>query len=322
MSPRSVAISLAVTLLVALFGGWLSRERATARQWSFAVSAAMGLLLYRVPSVDALFQHLVPASAAGWLPWIALCVACVHTIAHDRLRVVVALALGLVIPWRLLWGSIYLGEANVEAATLLVIALWSLAIGGAIAMGGSAAKGRFRVHVISWALSIASSACAIAATGSITYAIAMGVIGVAVLGTLLGASRLPSSGAPVVVCLIGLSVAFSELPLPLGMLLIGCTLVVATLSQESRWVPAGKWGKSLHVVVQGAMVCAMLFAILKLFVPAENYGGYPSVAGEAGTVRPSLPANNVSRPLEESEATESMPDESDPSPDPFAGFGP
>jgi drug/metabolite transporter (DMT)-like permease len=84
MTPLSIAIALAVTLLTGLAGGWLFRERTTGRHWSFAVAATIGLFLFRASSVDDLFGNLIPASALGWVPWIALSVAGVQTIAHQR----------------------------------------------------------------------------------------------------------------------------------------------------------------------------------------------------------------------------------------------
>jgi hypothetical protein len=149
MTPQSIAIALAATLLTGLIGGWLLRERTTARHWSFAMSAAIGFLLFQASSVDDLFQNLVPASALGWVPWIVLSTAAVQTISHDRLRIACAFVLGFVIPLRLLWGSVYLSEANLGPPVLAAIAAWSLAVGFAITMNKPAPKGRHSTFMCS-----------------------------------------------------------------------------------------------------------------------------------------------------------------------------
>ena len=318
MTPLSIAIGLAVTLLTGLAGGWLFRERTTGRHWSFAVAAAIGLLLFRASSVDDLFGNLIPASALGWVPWIALTVAGVQSIAYQRVRIACALVLGFAIPLRLLWGSVYLGEANPGPAVLTAIAAWSLAIGLAISINKPARNGRLSLHVFGWALLIASSTCVIAATGSITYAVAIGVIGVAIVGNLLGASQLPLHSAAVVICVIGLSVAFSEMPLPLGVLLIASALAVSYLGQEGA--PSAKWGKSIQVAAHAAMVCVAVFAISKVIAPSDEYGGYESDAGsvvdDLGSAQQTSLSDGSTRRLP-GDATDQK-----AMPDPFAGFEP
>lgn len=318
MTPLSIAIGLAVALLTGLAGGWLFRERTTGRHWSFAVAAAIGLLLFRASSVDDLFGDLIPASALGWVPWIALSVAGVQTIAYQRVRIACEFALGFAIPLRLLWGSVYLGETIPGPAVLIAIAAWSLTIGFAIGINEPAAKGRLSLQVFGWALLIASSTCVIAATGSITYAVAIGVIGVAIVGNLLGASRLPLHSAAVVICIIGLSVAFSELPLPLGGLLIASTLAISYLGQEGA--PSAKWGKSIQLAAHAAMVCVAVFAISKVAAPSDEYGGYESDAGSVvddlgSSQQTSRTDGSTRQPPSDATDQEAMPD-------PFAGFEP
>jgi hypothetical protein len=318
MTPQSIAVALAATLLTGLFGGWLFRERTTGRHWSFAVAAAIGLLLFRATSVDDLLGNLIPASALGWVPWIALSVAGVQTIAHQRVRTACAFALGFAIPLRLLWGSVYLGESNPSPAVLIAIAAWTLAIGFAIGINKPAAKGRLSLQVFGWALLIASSTCVIAATGSITYAVAIGVIGVAIVGNLLGASRLPLQGAAIVICIIGLSVAFSEMPLPLGMLLIAGALVVSYMGQEGA--SSAKWSKSIHVAAHAAMVFVAVFAMSKVIAPSDEYGGYESDARSVvddidPAQRSLLNDDSTRRPPVDATDQKAMPD-------PFAGFEP
>lgn len=318
MTPESIAIALAATVLTGVFGGWLLRERTTGTHWSFALAAAIGLLLFRASSVNDLFGNLIPASALDWVPWIALSVAGVQTIAYQRVRIACAFALGFAIPLRLLWGSVYLGETIPGPAVLIAIAAWSLTIGFAIGINKPAAKGRLSLQVFGWALLIASSTCVIAATGSITYAVAIGVIGVAIVGNLLGASRLPLHSAAVVICIIGLSVAFSEMPLPLGVLLTASTLAVSYIGQEG--VSSAKWGKSIQVATHAAMVCVAVFAISKLIAPSDEYGGYESDAGSVvddidSAQQTSLTNGSTRQPPDDAMDQEAMPD-------PFAGFEP
>lgn len=318
MTPQSITIALAVTLLAGLVGGWWYREQASGRLWSFAISAAMGLLLFQASSSSDLLHNLVPASALGWVPWIALCVAGVQAIAHGRLQIASAIVLGFGIPARLLWGSVYLSEANLEPPVLVAIAGWALALGLAITTNGPAPQGRLNVHVCGWALLIASTAMAIAASGSITYSVATGVIGVAVVGNLLGASRLPLQGAAVVICIIGLSVAYSELPLALGVLLIASTLVVAYKSQEET--SAAKWSRAIHATALASIVGVAVFAMSKFFSPAEGYSGYGS---SAGSVVDDVDAAHHESPTDSSKwlpPVDAMEPES--MPDPFAGFEP
>ncbi len=320
MTPQSIAIALAATLLTGLLGGWLFRERTTGRNWSFAVSAAIGLLLFRASSVDDLFRDLVPTSAVGWLPWVCLSVAGLWAMTHEKLRVTSAFVLGLVIPLRLLWGSVYLSEPNLSLTVLVAFAAWSLAIGTAIAMRKPAPKERFSVHVFGWALLIGSSVCVIATTGSITYAVATGVVGIAVVANLFGASRLPLQGAAVLICLIGLSVAFSEMPLSLGTLLIASAMAISYVSQEG--ILSMKWSKSIRIAAHATLVCVAAFAISKLFASSSEHGGYEASASQIVDEVDSTPKS-----LFEAIGSSIAPVAKDvidpePMPDPFAGFDP
>jgi hypothetical protein len=203
-------------------------------------------------------------------------------------------------------------------AILIAIAAWSMAIGFAIATNKPAANGRLSTHVFGWALLIASSTCVIGATGSITYAVATGVIGVAIVGNLLGASRLPLQGSAMVICLVGLSAAFSEMPLPLGTLLIASALVVSYMSQEGA--SSANWSKSIHVTACAAVVFVAVFAMSKAFAPSDEYGGYESdmgsVVDDIDSVQQPSPTDGSIRPPPDSAAdSESMPT-------PFAGFEP
>ena len=74
MTPQSNAIELAATLLTGLLGGWLFRERTTGRNWSFAVSAAIGLLLFRASSVDDLFETAAASQTPVKLVFVCLLV--------------------------------------------------------------------------------------------------------------------------------------------------------------------------------------------------------------------------------------------------------
>ena len=317
MTPLSIAIALVATLLVGLAGGWQFRDQPTGRLWAFAASAATGLLLFQASNSSDLFENLVPASALGWVPWLALCVVGVQAIAHDRLRATLAFALGFAIPLRLLWGSVYLTEANLELPVLVAIAVWGLAIGSAIAMKDPAPKGRINIHVFGWALLIAVTTLAIVVSGSITYAAATGVIGVAVVGNLLGASRLPLQGAAIVICIIGLSVAYSEMPLGLGMLLITSVLVVSYKSQEGA--SAANWSKSVHVAAMAPIVGVAVITMSKFLTPVGEYGGYGSVDSSVADVvdavhHESLTDDSIPPPVN------SMKQE--PMPGPFSGFEP
>ncbi|TWU55877.1 hypothetical protein [Rubripirellula reticaptiva] len=316
MTPSSIAIAMSVTLLTGLLGGWLASERATARNWSLAMSVAIGLFLFRVSNFGDLFDELIPTSGIGWLPWIALAVVSVQTIAHTQLRIISAVVLGFAISLRLLWGSVYLGAASPSVGVLFAIAAWSLSIGAAIVINQPAAQGRLSTNVISWAILVASSVGVIVTTGSVTYAVAAGVVGIAVLANLLGASRLPVQGTAILVCLIGLSVAFSETSVWIGIVLVAAALAISYLSQEGS--PERKSSRLVQLAIRIPLIFISAFPVTRLLAPSDDYAGYDLAPGEVAkdviTVQPSSPlGQSADSPTVEVSDSAAMPD-------PFAGF--
>jgi len=307
MTPQSIATGLAVTLLTGLVGGWIFRERAIGRNWAFAFSSAIGLVLFRASSVEEIFAVLTPTSAIGWLPWICLAIAGVKTISYSTLRLVGAIALGVGISVRLLWGSIYLSKPSLDFVVLGLIVLWAMASGTAIAISRPAAPGRFNASVLGWVILIACSSCVVGLTGSITYAV-----------HLMGSGRVPIQGAATLVILVGLSVAFSETPLVLGLLLIVCALAISIFSQEEVW--DSKWSQSVWVAANATLFCVAVFAVIKLLDSQDEKSGYePYFSGSATDEVPTQRLPATDSPV--APQSEDAPNEELPL-DPFSGFLP
>jgi hypothetical protein len=134
-------------------------------------------------------------------------------IRQASFRVVAALVLAAFVPMRLLWGSVYFRPDHLSASVVLCVVPWFAVLAVSLLFVDEVPQKRMSWRTFVWGAGIAVTAATIASTGSLTYGAATGVCGVATLGVLLSASRIPNLAAFPIVCLIGLSTSYSELPI-------------------------------------------------------------------------------------------------------------
>lgn len=338
MTPHSLGAAFVSTALVGgLVGCMISRKR-MASEIAFAVSFLVGVAVLQCSRPEDLFRPLRPSVAADWLPMtvgLAL-VAVTITRRLSPYRIGAAVLLAAAATIRLLWGSVYLRDVSFETAAanagvLGLVASWGIAMCVVLAVQRPAAPKRFDGSVVAWALATGLTAATITLTGSITYGALTGVVGVAALTSVVACGRLPVLAAIPVVSLVGLSVAFSEMPVALAAaILLAWFGLVATagetsdgVSVRSRWVGGA---------VRFASVC---FAVVGFGVVASQFAeSSDSDSSGYGVALTPIDATAVNAPIAESDVSQSVEtavietfteldfeDTDDDQLDPFEGFG-
>lgn len=350
MTPSSIGIALVVALLSGGVGGWLQRERVQARSLAFAASVAIGLVLVRSSSAADFFAQWIPTTGIHWVPWICLAIGVARCVPK-RLFLALVLFLGVAAPVRLLWGSVYLRDATQLQSTLPALSVWVVFLTAAISMREAPLPRRATWQSTGWGLLFLSAALAIASYGSVTYAIATGVVATAALGHLLGSRRFPMEASWPLLLLLGLSVAYAELPFFFATLL-GLTAVAfvwssaATKSSNSTTVdpaaippavaidvrnPARRRFSTLLSVGSAATLFACItWSAVAFQQAAEELGGYDdgSDVGYGSTQTapainlPSSSSNDASAVAEAapSEAAQLPASTEESIPGPFSGF--
>ncbi|MEM6363558.1 MAG: hypothetical protein AAF745_03955, partial [Planctomycetota bacterium] len=203
--------------ILGLLLGFRAGRRSMSSNWALAAAAAVGWAI--LPSLNAgeLVRLIRPRVAFDGLPVIMLIVGASVQWLHGRSRwqIGAVVVLGVLIPAWLLWGSIHLREpASLwqHPATTALIFGWSLSLITLMILGSGDSPTWTQPVIVGWVIATIGSAVAIATTGSLAYAVAVGILGVATLSVLIGSRRLPLLMSLGVSLLIGLAAAFSELP--------------------------------------------------------------------------------------------------------------
>ncbi len=169
--------------------------------------------------------------AVDWLPAIVLLAAFSNMIRPASFRAVAVLVLAAFVPLRLLWGSVYFRTDHLNAFFMLCVAAGFAVLAVSLLFVEEVPQKRMSWKTFVWGASIAVTAVTIASTESLTCGAATGVCGVATLGVLLSASRIPNLAAFPIVCLIELSTSYSELPVLTSGLLLFAWLSLLTVER-------------------------------------------------------------------------------------------
>lgn len=87
---------------------------------------------------------------------------------------------------------------------------------------------------MAWGIAVAATSTLITMSGSLTYGAATGICGLAISGILISTSQIPGIAAMPILCLIGLSASFAELPVSTAGLLTVVWMGVLTADRVPK----------------------------------------------------------------------------------------
>lgn len=217
-------VSIAAGFLTALFGGLLLgrflRNVRSGNTMAFALALTAGLLVLQTSRASDVLRVVQPRVASDWLSVFTILAASCMLIRPAGYRVGCGVILALSIPIRLLWASIYLPSESFDFIIWLCITTWSAALALSVLLKTEKTIQRISGETVAWGIALAGTTSAIIMSGSLTYGAMTGICGVAALSVLISTSQIPNIAAVPVVCLIGLSAAFSELSVSTAGLLL------------------------------------------------------------------------------------------------------
>lgn len=238
MTNGSLLVSLIVGLVLAILIGLLARRfknPPAASSIAFSVTAilALSVLLdhWREP-----LRLVVPGEAVEWIPLglLALLAASLGY-CFDKKRSLIWLVVGivvcLVLPARLLFGSIYLRTNDLKPSYLLAILAWGIAAAWVWAMRVKNSELPFKLDGVLQIGGLLAVSGILGMTGSITYA-AIGILmSVIAVGSWLGSGRPAPLISVVAILLLGLGPTFAETAwLVVG--LLATTIVFTTFASS------------------------------------------------------------------------------------------
>lgn len=316
MTPQSIGIAFLIAAVTAIVAGFAFRGRRWRSDLTFACGSIVGLVFMRASKPADLWQSLRPSVALDWLPWFGLAAVAiaVGTKPLSMWRWASATVFAVAVAGRSLWQSIYMRDLTSSpigdnAITIVCIAGWIALLLISLAPSADAPPKRFSASVIAWATAVACTAIVIAMTGSLTYAAAVGTIAIAVLATLLVTGSLPTIAGVSVIALIGLSVAFSELPPTIATLLaLGIVGLVASTKTTETSSPRSQWYRWPSVAL--ASVATTIVVAGQLKTEDQAPAGY--------SITPTQ-----TQPPTQTSPSETPPQKTPPGemPDPFGGMG-
>lgn len=280
MTAVSIVAGGLAALCCGLLGGRCLRNFRAGSAMALALAVAVGLLMLQTSKGSDLLRGLQPKVASDWLPLFAILAASCMLIQPTSYRVGYGILLAILMPVRLLWGSIYLPSETIDLAVLLRITVWSAALAVAVLLTNDQPARLISWKTAVWGIAVAGTAALITLSGSLTYGVATGVCGLATLSVLIATSRIPNIAAVPVICLIGLSASFSELLLSTAGLLLLAWIGVLIADRMTA--------HSIVGVVRGGAVSVLLLAGIMMFVrftgsheivetPNMGYGSFDSM---------------------------------------------
>ncbi|MFO0999136.1 MAG: hypothetical protein U0936_02275 [Planctomycetaceae bacterium] len=326
MTTTSIAAGFAAALFCSLLFGRSLRGFRAGHAVAIAISIAAGLILLQSSSPQDVLRFVQPKVALDWLPLVCLLASGVISIPSGKFRVTLGIVLALLIPGRFLWGSVYLQPGELEARTLMSLAIWSMALAAPMVLPDSELATRKSWRTAVWIFATAVTGILIAGSGSLTYGAAAGVCGLVMLGFLLSASQISNLAAVPLISLIGLSASFAELPnLIAGLMLLAWIGVLA--GDQIK-------GPRLIAVTRIGATCVLLAAVTMTVVRViDDSGSSATLNSGYGSMNESSAAKlnekkSLTTPLSESANTLSQnaspkspsPITSEDSADPFAGI--
>jgi hypothetical protein len=284
----SIAAGFAAALFCGLIFGRSLRGFRAGHAVAVGISIAAGLILLQTSSSQDVWRFVRPKVAIDWLPLECLVAAGIFTISSARIRRALGIVLALLIPVRLLWGSVYLQPGELEARVLASLAIWSMALAVPLALPDTKLETRKSWKTVAWVFSTAVTGILIAGSGSLTYGAATGVCGLAMLGVLLSASQISNLAAVPLISLIGLSASFAELPIPTAALLL--LSWTGVLAGDQITTPR------LITATRSVAVSVLLLAITMTVVRrTDNNGSMRTVNSEYGSLRETSSAESIDK---------------------------
>lgn len=224
MTLGSLTLAIAAASLIAPL---VARFFRASGAWAVGCAVAIGLMLMNVAGVHDLLRPFRPQVAIDWLPVLSIAAVACASITQWRYRIPVAIAIAMVVPVRLLWGSVYLSSASISLPMGIVLAGWSAALLVVLLLPDTKQHGRLNANVLGWGLAAVAVIVTIAMSGSLTYAAAASVVAIAIASVLLASGQIPSVAAFPFIVLVGLSASFSELQLGAAIAIVAGLLGVA-----------------------------------------------------------------------------------------------
>ncbi len=332
MTLFSLAVAMMIALVIGLLMGRLLAKFRAGDAVAVAVAAAVGLVVLHASDGMDVLRVVRPRSAMDWLPAFCLVAAAIVRLSNRRYRIPLATGLAILIPIRLLWGSAYFRADQLDGATMISIAVWMAAFAVVMFVPYRQQPGRFTWDVAAWAIAVVLVAMTVTMSGSLTYGASVGVVGISILAVLISTANVPTVAAVPLVALVGISAAYSELPLGVATaLLIGiCGLCLLRIESVSKWTTMLRVG-SMATLLLGSSLTVAQFADEISSTQTES-GGYGNLTpnattGEANTGEANTVEANSGGPLAMPPVPEDSPIESSSSPevvdplDPFGGIG-
>ena len=337
MTLYSIAGGCAAAFICGLIAGRYLRQVREGNAMALAIAVAAGLAVLQSTGWNDLMRVVQPRVALEWLPLVTILFAACSLIRTMKVRAACGIVLAVLTPVRLLWGSVYLQAELPRLEVLAGIAAWSaaLALPLLLEQRESNAKPLSWDTVTwagTWAVAVAGTAAMIVGSGSLTYGAATGICGLAILSVLMATSQIPDTGIVPLVCLIGISTSFAELPIVMA----GLLLVVWVSILLADRLPSLRWA----AVARVATVCTLLFGASLTYLRATSGASASSsareqvVAGSGATTKAlneelqklssttqREPAKRSSEPRQISDtAAEPAENQAAEIADPFAGF--
>ncbi len=327
MTLTTIAGGCAASLLSGLIAGRALRNLRGGSALALAIAVTMGLVVLLTARWTDLLRVVQPRVALDWLPLATILFAICSRFESQYHRIACGVVLAVSIPLRLLWDSVYFQIDQRDFWVFLAVAGWALALSVPMFLKQEELIKRASWNTAAWAAATVSTAAIIVSSGSFTYGLATGIVGLAVLGVLIASSTIPATGAIPYFCLIGLSASFAELPpIVAGLLLLVWISVLA-----ADRLPSPKWATLVYAQASAALVLAVALTVSSLTSSVETRGvsqaGTGTAAGPNSSALLQNELDRLSQPVAiESGAANGQTMQTqpatvaDPASDPFAGF--
>ena len=322
MTSFSIAVSCVAALVCGLIAGRCLRNFREGIAVASAIAAALGLIFLHTSKVSDLIRIVQPKVAIDWVPLVCLLAAASVVMPSKKLRIAMGAVVAMVTPVRLLWGSVYLEPDALNSSALMCLAVWAAALALPMILQDQTAPKRVSWKTALWVAATAVTAIVIAMSGSLTYGVATGVCGLAILGVLISTSQIPNIAALPIICLIGLSASFAELSvLNAGLLLSGWVgVLIAERVSGPHMAVMLRVSTAAVLLLVGSLTFARLAGDRTTAdTSSSGYGEFKSDLPTESKADESVAASSSKKSTESNASAESSP-QSDGAADPFDGL--
>lgn len=238
MNFTSIALAFLTAAIVSNAVGLASRRcsrpfQETGFVWSIALTLAIAIPIPLSSSLTDLIRAIRPREAIDWLSFLLLGLAMFQTLAISKPRWFwLWIALGAVscvaIAARMLYGGVHFRAGTISWSG----PAWSILWGGTISLLwflGTRSGARLSWPMgITWLMTLGAISASLAMSGSIVYGAISGLIFVSSLFGWIGSAKLGTFAAVPATVLIGLGIAYAEMPFGVGGLLTSSLLLLSS----------------------------------------------------------------------------------------------